>query len=489
MDEDRCPTCGRSVHEASPSTRLESGDESIVGKNLTWALGLVAVLYMLVKVFLVARGDSAVARSLAGAVGVNSLVSGVMVAGLPDLACLLLLVSALWIAFDLFRQRKPATAVIALGGISWVVGMLTAPRSQIGTATLTAVLAIFLLVFFSVFTSNFGVRAQLIRPFVVPFVLLVAISIPMTVLNSITANTILLVTLSTACVISGWFLLFRMAIRNWDSRNRVLEFLRLEWRSILTISVLFLVASGPILWLHVDGAFAERYPTIFYNVWPRSFLAFTGLLGALLTGVVLGLVFPRVVALSESNLIPHQHRVVTFLITVIVGIVGLSAVAMTAFTGLAEVMSGRPWLPIEVLCINGVQQSSRKGSEGSGFGPGVVLVTTSESCDEIAGISSGASGSQESRVSIRGLVAYVLADDGRWMKILTQDRRVVSIPSRDLASRKLCSPTEDEFKGIKFGDRPILGYSRGGSPEFCPTDLVDSPGWFPSSSITPAKSP
>lgn len=182
-EEDRCPTCGRSVHEAPPSTRLESGDESIVGRNLTWALSLMAVLYMLVKVFLVARGDPAVARSIAGAVGVNSLVAGVIVAGLPDLACLLLVVSALWVAFDLMRQRRPATEVVVLGGISWIVGILTAREARLVPQLWAAVSLISLVVFLSIFASNFEVTGQPVRPFLLPFILLVLISVPTTALK------------------------------------------------------------------------------------------------------------------------------------------------------------------------------------------------------------------------------------------------------------------------------------------------------------------
>jgi hypothetical protein len=190
-EENRCPTCGRSVHEAPPSTRLESGDESIVGRNLTWALGLMAVLYMLVKVFLVARGDPAVARSIAGAVGVNSLVAGVIVAGLPDLACLLLVVSALWVAFDLMRQRRSATevvvvvvvVVVVLGGISWIVGILTAREARLVPQLWAAVSLISLVVFLSIFASNFEVTGQPVRPFLLPFILLVLISVPTTALK------------------------------------------------------------------------------------------------------------------------------------------------------------------------------------------------------------------------------------------------------------------------------------------------------------------
>jgi hypothetical protein len=125
-----------------------SAGESVVNKNLTWILGTVAVLYMIVKVFVVSHGDPNVARAVAISAGVTSLIAGIMVGGLPNLACILLLASIAWAMMDIIRMRMPSQASLVSILIFFAISILTAPRSQFGLTALVSLNLLFIVLTF-----------------------------------------------------------------------------------------------------------------------------------------------------------------------------------------------------------------------------------------------------------------------------------------------------------------------------------------------------
>jgi hypothetical protein len=432
-DEDRCPTCGRSGNEAPRSNRLRT-EESILGRNLTWALGLLAVLYMLVKVFVVARSNPDVAKSVAGAVGVNSLVAGVMVAGLPDLSCTLLLISAAWISFDLIRERRPTSAVAISGMIFWAAGVLTAPRSQIGLAAMFAISLISLTFLASVFTSKFYTIQGLIRPLVAPLIVLLIISVPLTALHTLAVGNVTLAIVATISIILGAASISLAASRNSAVLGAYFRFLRTERAAILVSLVCFLLALGMALRLYRLNAF-DTDPHIFgpgmvFHHYERRFLALFALLPCALIGSVLTLTTLKLKKMPPPKWVANQHRNIRFIGPLLMGSLVTLAVAMTAVAGLAEVIGGTPWLPTEIVCAKGSLRNIIM-SEVPNINPPKTSTAADDNC----------------------LVGYILSDDGRWIKVLSNDERVVvSFPSEALVSRKQCDPGRDLYGIIRFND-------------------------------------
>jgi hypothetical protein len=448
-----------------------------MSSNLPWILGVIAVLYMMMKVFVVAHGSPNVARAVAASVGVNTLIAGIIVSGLPDLTCILLLLSVAWVIIDLLRNRMPNQLAIVSIIVFSIIGLLTAPRSQIGITALTCLNVLCVALLFSQVGSIARLSRVLTIGVVIVGIVLFALTYPSELIlkaMAITAVVGAIVVISTMQMVH----MYRRVHNEEAGPSPRTLLVTLGLGLIAGVALFALLPMPPKSRLSFPQLLQLRsgreysFATVALVILPASLGYALGVLSQHRDPIEIP--FLRNVSKEKpfySNLTTSLGNVMnsTSLFQSLQGVLlGIIVIVVAAASSLGVLVSDVPWLPLEATCIQGII-------------PGKSTSTSAARPKDPCFIRPGVEPPKGFQYRSYVAVGYILKEEGDWTSILLdQSRQVDRFPSAAVYSRRLCREAGGGHKF--FNDRPILWLSpryEQSSLEACPSASTVLQGWIP----------